>query len=612
MCGIFGYIKSDDTSEATTSCLDGLKLLEYRGYDSSGIAGFKKGKIHSIKTTGKIQNLEDKIEKAKFPIIELNAAIGHTRWATHGKLSDVNAHPHMDHQEKIALVHNGIIENYLELKSFLTKQQQTFLSDTDTEVIAQLISHYYQGSMIDAVVSSAQKLNGSFAFAFIHKSHPDTIVATANECPLVIAKDNQNNSTYLSSDIKALPQTVNTLYFLEKGEIALIKSEKLSFFSAQGKSIKKPSHKAFIDSNTITKHDYEHFMLKEIHEQPISISHGIAGRIIKNMPFFSELEDLPINKCQKITLLGCGTSYHAALLGKSFIEKYAKLPAEAHIASEYRYSSPYLSESEAVMAISQSGETADTIAALKKAHDHSLFSIGICNSKQSSLTRFVDSSLFIHAGPEISVCSTKAFTSQITVLALFSLALAHKRNVFNKDCQLLIQQLQLLPTYVKQVLALEPEIQKIAKEISKYKKLFFLGRQYMYPTAMESALKVKEISYINATAYPSGEMKHGPIALIDRESMTVGLCGHQGTLDKIISNLEEVYTRNGNITVFTCWEHPFFNSKKHQCLKLPYIGEVLTPVLFSIATQLLAYHIALASNTPIDQPRNLAKSVTVE
>lgn len=612
MCGIFGYIDNENETNDKTSCLDGLKLLEYRGYDSSGIAGFKQGQIHSIKTTGKVQKLEDKIVETKFPVIELSAAIGHTRWATHGRLTDINAHPHMDQQEKIALVHNGIIENYLELKDFLEGKKQKFITDTDTEVIAQLISHFYEGSMIDAVVSTIQKLNGAYAFAFIHKSHPDTIVATANECPLIIATDTNKNRIYLSSDIKALPEFANNLYFLENGEIALIKEKKLKFLTNLGKSITKKFHQVNIDLQKISKHGYDHFMLKEIHEQPVTLSHACAGRMMKDLPEIKEINALPLESCNKLTLLGCGTSYHAALLAKSFLEEYAQVSTEAHIASEYRYSAHYKSSCEGVIALSQSGETADTLAALKKAKEHALFSAGICNSAQSSLTRSVDASVSLNAGPEISVCSTKAFTSQIAVLLLFSLTVAYKRGVFNDKCAIALTQLKQLPQYVKDVLALEPQIQKIAQSMSNCEKLFFLGRQHMYPTAMESALKVKEISYINATAYPAGEMKHGPIALIDKSSITVGLCGHKGTLEKMISNLEEIYTREGQLMIFTCWDHPFFNSKKNQCIKLPYAGDTLSPVIFSIATQLLAYHIALASNKQIDQPRNLAKSVTVE
>jgi len=592
MCGIFGYIGAKDPLK---TCILGLEQLEYRGYDSTGIAGIENGAIAFCKEVGKLSNL-----KQKLTLKSLELAIGHTRWATHGKVTHANAHPHLDSNEAIALVHNGIIENYDVLREELKKEGVSFVSETDTEVITQLIGKYYTGNLVAAVQRVLPRLKGHFAFCLIHKDHPDQIIAAARECPLSIGSDDCGTESIISSDPNAfLGSSVNIL-FLRNDEIAKVTKGKIEVFDSNQKSIVKKTERLDSSFKAPSKEGFEHFMLKEIFEQPATIQKALLGRFEEGQV---HLEGLPkeFNRPSSIWLIGCGTSANAGAIGALFLEEFAQIPAHCEIASEARFR--IIPQNTLVVAISQSGETADTIAAVREIKAQGIKVLGICNVKNSTLTRETDGCIYLKAGPEMSVCSTKAFTSQITVLYLFALFLAKAGN---------IDDLQKIPAQVQQVLKQAPHIQKIAKKYSRYENFFYMGRRYMFPSCMEAALKLKEISYVNANGYPAGELKHGPIALIDADFPVIAFCANHQTEDKIVSNLQEVKARGAPILALAPENLKVVSKIADDIIWLPPTTDALSPFASTVAGQLLAYYIAKERGCDIDQPRNLAKSVTVE
>ncbi len=608
MCGIFGYIGSQD---AVKMAIDGLKKLEYRGYDSAGIACINGNEIQYAKEVGKVAVLEKEVSKAKF---KSHVAISQTRWATHGKPTKVNAHPHFNSDYSLALVHNGIIENHDGLRRSLQNQGIEFVSDTDTEVVAHLISSFYEGDILKAIQKALPLLKGSFAIALIHRDFPDRILAIAHDCPLVIGIG--KNETFVSSDANAFASYTREVAYLENGEIAILAPGQLEILDASLTHVDKKHEKLTFEVEDFGKGKFTHYTLKEIHEQPQTIRNALYLRYIEEYgtATFDGL-NLDLNELlaiQRILILACGTSLHAGYLAGYMIEDKARIPVQVEISSEFRYKNPIVAPGTFVIAISQSGETADTIAAMREVKAKGAKILALCNVQGSTLTREADMTIFLRAGPEIGVCSTKAFTSQVAVLSLFTLLLARMRHMSKQEGQDFLKALQLLPEQIQQVLDNSHHIELIARKYAHYNNFFFLGRRYMFPTSLEGALKLKEISYINANGYPAGEMKHGPIALINEECPTVALCANEMTFDKLISNLMEVKARNGKIIAIAEEDEEGLNGIADDIIRVPSTIDELAAIPTTVATQLLAYYIARERGADIDHPRNLAKSVTVE
>jgi len=611
MCGIFGYLGPQDPLKI---CLAGLEQLEYRGYDSTGIAGVHKSELKNLKKAGKLSNL--KRELHQFPTTDLDLAIGHTRWATHGKVNDLNAHPHLDMKNEIAIVHNGIIENYHSLREKLIEEGVQFSSETDTEVIVQLISKFYAGDLTAAVQKTIPLLKGIYAIAVIHKSHPDCIVAAACECPLAVGTDEKKTESFLSSDLNAFGKSGLDILFLRDKEVAEIRPGSVEVFNAGQLRIVKKTEKFETEYTAPSKEGFDHYLLKEIHEQPSTILKAIWGRFneetaqvdFEGFPFsHAELE-----KIQKIWILGCGTSAHAGSIAVNYFEEMAKIPAYCEIASEARYRAPLFTSDTLVIAISQSGETADTIAALREAKKAGCKTLSICNVKHSTLTRETDGSILLKAGPEISVCSTKALTSQIAVLALLAMHLARVRGLDPQTARSFFAELKKIPAQIQKVIDSAHQLEKLAAKYAHYNDFFFMGRRYMHTTSLEAALKLKEISYVNANGYAAGELKHGVIALINPLFPVVAFCSNLKTKDKILSNLMEVKARGAPILAFAPEGMEEAGRLADDVFWLPPTIDELAPFTATVAGQLLAYYIAKIRDCDIDQPRNLAKSVTVE
>ena len=614
MCGIFGYIKSTENTQCPIDvCINGLKLLEYRGYDSSGIAGIIDGKIRSCKRAGKVHALQTAVLEEK---IQLNTTIAHTRWATHGIPNQENAHPHLDEHETLAVVHNGIIENYHIIRTRLMERGTLFQSETDTEVIAALIAFHYRGNLRQAVQKATKELHGSFAIAVIHKDHPGEMIGTSRESPLVIGVDPSNGEAYLSSDANSFNGKTLNIIYLKDDEVAVLRHNEFSLYSPTGKKIEREMNRMVFEGELITKNGYDHYMLKEIFEQPQTVQQAMASRFREEFGT-AEFEELTLTaqelqSTNRVLILACGTSWHAGSIAASMLEELARIPTETEIASEFRYTNPIISEGTLVIAISQSGETADTIAAVREAKAKGAKVIAFCNVNHSTLVREADSTLFLKAGPEISVCSTKAFTSQLTVLALFALYMARLRHLSKEEGQAFIRELKHLPTKITQVLAQGSQIEAYAEKYASFEHFFFMGRRYMFPASLEAALKLKEISYLSAHGYPAGEMKHGPIALVNPNLAVIGLCGNHQTFDKMMSNLMEIKARGGEILAFVPKGREEALTITKDILWLPKVIDPLASIPYSVAGQLFAYYIAKIRGTDIDQPRNLAKSVTVE
>jgi glucosamine--fructose-6-phosphate aminotransferase (isomerizing) len=614
MCGIVAYIGK---KEAYPILIKGLKRLEYRGYDSAGIALLDAGKVNLYKRQGKVSNLEEFVAGKN---IAGHAGIGHTRWATHGAPNDINAHPHFSNNEKIALIHNGIIENYNSLKEELIVRGYHFKSQTDTEVLVHLIDDIQKKEKVDlaeAVRMALQNVIGAYAIVVISSDNPTQLIAARKSSPLVVGIGKENDF-YLASDATPIIEYTNQVVYLEDEEIAVVDLVTgLNITNLRNQPKTPYVQELEMQLEALEKGGYEHFMLKEIHEQPRSIKDCFRGRLNASEGWVSlggvkDYEQKMIN-AQRIVMVACGTSWHACLVGEYLFEDLARINVEVEYASEFRYRNPIINENDIVIAVSQSGETADTLAALELAKSKGATILGICNVVGSSISRITDAGSYTHAGPEIGVASTKAFTAQVTVLTLMALSLAHKKGTLSESkFRTMLSELEIIPDKVKRVLERNAEIEEIAKIYKDANNALYLGRGSSFPVALEGALKLKEISYIHAEGYPAAEMKHGPIALIDEE-MPVFVIATKGTsYEKVVSNIQEVKARKGKIIAIVTEGDKDVRAMADHVIEIPDTDEHLVPILATIPFQLLSYHIAVMRDCNVDQPRNLAKSVTVE
>ncbi len=613
MCGIVGYIGN---RAAYPIIIQGLKRLEYRGYDSAGIA-LLNSELHLTKTKGKVTDLEAKAEQNHR---SCTLGIGHTRWATHGVPNDVNAHPHTSNSGRLVLVHNGIIENYESLRSYLTAQGFSFSSETDTEVLVNLVEHIQttQGLKTGKAVQIAlNQVVGAYAIAVFDKERPKEIVVAKLGSPLAIGLG--KDEYFIASDASPFIEYTNRSIYLEDNEMAVINQDKgLKMYAIPDNSRVDPHIQELqLSLEKIEKGGYDHFMLKEIYEQPNAIIDTFRGRLHRDEQkiLLSGLEERKevFQKAKRIIIVACGTSWHAGLVGEYLFEDAARIPVEVEYASEFRYRNPVIYTDDVVIAISQSGETADTLAAIKLAKEAGAFVFGICNVVGSSIARAADTGAYTHAGPEIGVASTKAFTTQITLLILICLRLGQIRSSLTaEEFGRVAEELEKLPKSIEIVLQSEKAIQKIAKSYNKASNFLYLGRGYNFPVALEGALKLKEISYIHAEGYPAAEMKHGPIALIDKNMPVVVIATNKGHYEKVVSNIQEIKSREGKIIAVVTKGDKSVKALADHVIEIPEVTESLTPILASVPLQLLAYHIAVMRGCNVDQPRNLAKSVTVE
>lgn len=610
MCGIIGYI---GFRQVIPVLLNGLKRLEYRGYDSAGVGVINKKRVNVIKASGKISNLEELLKDFDE---DSRIGIGHTRWATHGAPTDINAHPHTNGTSTIAIVHNGIIENYRALKIMLKEMGYQFASETDSEVIAHLISYFYEKekNLFNATRMALHEVEGAYGICVISSEEPDKIICARKGSPLIIGVGDGEH--FVASDAPAILEYTNNVIFLEDGDIAEITKEKFVIRSLDNKIQNRDVEKLDLDISNIEKGGFPHFMLKEIFEQPESIQNSIRGRIILSAgnvklgglePVIDELLD-----ANRLIITACGTSWHAGLVGEYMLEQYAEIPVEVEYASEFRYRNPVLTKNDVVIAISQSGETADTLAAIREAKKRNALVLGICNVVGSSIARETQAGVYIHAGPELGVASTKAFTSQLAVLALISVLLGRRKNLPFSYGEKICQELLSLPGKIQQILEQADYIKSISEKFVGAKNFLYLGRGYNFPVALEGALKLKEISYIHAEGYPAAEMKHGPIALVDENMPVVFIAIKDSTYDKILSNIEEVKARKGKVIAIVSEDDKQIKSLVDYTIPVPNTIEMLSPILTIIPLQLMAYYIAVAKGLNVDQPRNLAKSVTVE
>jgi glucosamine--fructose-6-phosphate aminotransferase (isomerizing) len=608
MCGIVGYIGK---KEAAPILLNGLKRLEYRGYDSAGIAIMNGKGPQVIKEVGKILNLENAINSTT---IKGTIGIGHTRWATHGEPNRVNAHPHWDGSGDIVVIHNGIIENYASLKTMLTEKGHIFKSETDTEILAHLIQEFYETDMEEAIRQALHEVEGTYGLAVMSKNEPDKIFVARKGSPIVIGIG--KGEYFVASDVTPLISHTRDVFYLEDYEMAVLTPKGVTTKTLQNKKIEKKVEKITIELEAIEKGGFDHFMLKEIFEQPKTIMDAMRGRIIKEEGIvkLGGLENVreKIEKAKKIIFTASGTSWIAALIGEYLIEEFCRIPVEVEYASEFRYRNPIIDENDVVIAISQSGETADTLAALREGKRKGALVLGIVNAVGSTIARETDAGVYIHAGHEIGVASTKAFTSQVTVLALITLMIARRKNMSAETGRTFVDELLKIPEKVQIILNQNDYIRDFARQYQNERNFLYLGRGYNFPVALEGALKLKEISYIHAEGYPAAEMKHGPIALIDKEMPVVFLALKDAIYDKVISNIEEVKARGGRLICIATQGDDKIQQYSDHVIYVPETIKQLTPLLSVIPLQLLAYHVAVLRGCDVDQPRNLAKSVTVE
>jgi glucosamine--fructose-6-phosphate aminotransferase (isomerizing) len=614
MCGIIGYIGPKDVVPVL---IDGLRRLEYRGYDSAGVAVVRDGCVDLRRSAGKLSNLETVIGSAP---LTGDYGVGHTRWATHGRPTEENAHPHRDCTGKIVVVHNGIIENYLDLKQELQRQGHTFVTETDTEIVAHLVEREMKDDGLENAVRRALMLmRGLFALVLISADDRDKIVAVRNGPPIVVGLG--DGEFFVASDIPAILSHTRDVVFLGDEEMAIITKTGVQFTDFFARPVSKATQRVLWDPIMAEKAGYKHFMLKEIFEQPTAARETILGRVSldSGKVFLEEMKipDARLAAVDRVAVLACGTSWHAALVGKFMIEQLARLPVDVDYGSEYRYRSPIVSKNMLAVVITQSGETADTLAALREAKKEGAASIAICNVVGSMATRETDGTIYTHAGPEIGVASTKAFTSQLVALYLLALRLGQIRGTLSlDDSKSHIAALLQLPTFLEQTLKLAGDVEKIAGRFQNRTDFLYLGRGINYPIALEGALKLKEISYIHAEGYPAGEMKHGPIALIDEHMPVVAIAPHDAVFEKMIGNMQEVKARGGSVIALTSFGddklRSILDSSRDVVLEVPRVPELLTPIVMVVPLQLLAYDIAVRRGCDIDQPRNLAKSVTVE
>jgi glucosamine--fructose-6-phosphate aminotransferase (isomerizing) len=608
MCGIVGAISSRNV---TKILVEGLRRLEYRGYDSAGLAIIQDNKLEIRKEQGKVVNLENSLaaQPAKGSI-----GIAHTRWATHGKPTQQNAHPH--HSDKIAVVHNGIIENHEALKKELQNNGYQFISETDTEVIAHLVNQFIKvgDKLIDAVKKTIDRLEGAYALAVIDADDPKRIIVTREGSPLVIGVGIDEN--FIASDQLALRQVTDRFIYLQEGDIAEITSDKIEIFDRELNAVARPQEEIIGNEQTASKGNFRHYMLKEIYEQPNVIEQSLQGRLGKNQVLeacFGAKAKAIFDKVDHVQIIACGTSYHAGMVARYWLESWANIACSVEIASEFRYRKVVVPKNSLIVTISQSGETADTLAALRKAKEEGyLSSLTICNVPNSALVRESELSLMTEAGPEIGVASTKAFTTQLVALQLLTIVLGRRRGLSGDQEADMVAALKTLPALCTEVLKLDADIELLSEVFVDKQHALFLGRGIHYPIALEGALKLKEISYIHAEAYPAGELKHGPLALVDSDMPVISVAPNDELIDKLKSNLEEVHARGGQLFVFADTDTDFKQTDEFKVINLPKVPHGLTAIVYTLPLQLLSYHVAIQKGTDVDQPRNLAKSVTVE
>jgi glutamine---fructose-6-phosphate transaminase (isomerizing) len=611
MCGIVAY---NGTRQAYPIIINGLKRLEYRGYDSAGIC-LVDGDVKVYKQKGKVSDLETFIDAKP---INGSIGIGHTRWATHGEPNDVNAHPHTSMNGHFVIIHNGIIENYSHLKSRLENRGYTFSSETDTEILVNLIEYIYLKGNVSAEIAvrlALTKVVGAYGIVVICRDEPGTLVAARKGSPLVIGVG--ENEYFVASDATPIIEYTNSVIFLNDNDVAVIKKNELSLKTIMNEALEPKIQTLDLDLEEIEKNGFDHFMLKEIYEQPRSITDTFRGRIsadLKNIHLGGLFQVLPrLVKANRIILIGCGTSWHAALVGEYLIEEFARIPVEVEYASEFRYRNPIINKDDIIIAISQSGETADTLAAIRLAKEAGAIVLGICNVVGSSIPRETDAGVYTHAGPEIGVASTKAFTAQVTVLSLMAMLLGKEREFIPQlRYEELISELLAVPQKIEKILNSNEKIKEIAEVFKDATNFLYLGRGYFFPVALEGALKLKEISYIHAEGYPAAEMKHGPIALIDEKMPVVVIAPQDSSYDKVVSNIQEVKARKGVVIAIVTEGDTVIKGMSDYVIEIPKASEIVESLLAVVPLQLLAYHIALLRGCNVDQPRNLAKSVTVE
>lgn len=614
MCGIVGYIGNKD---AFPILIKGLRRLEYRGYDSAGVALLNaNGELNVYKTKGKVDNLT---EYCSDKDVSGMVGIAHTRWATHGEPSSRNAHPHYSESKNLAIIHNGIIENYADLKTKLEAKGVHFISDTDTEVLVQLIEYIKEHKHLDlleAVQVALYQVIGAYAIAILDKRNPDQIIAARKQSPLVVGIG--EDEFFLGSDASPIVEYTDKVVYLEDGNIAVIRrGQNLHVVSILGEEQELKVKKVDIDLGQIEKGGYPHFMLKEIFEQPDCLTNCMRGRVnvTADHVTLSALIDYrrQLLNAKRVVIVACGTSWHAGLIGKQSIETLCRIPVEVEYASEFRYRNPVVTKDDVVIAISQSGETADTLAAVELAKKKGAFIYGICNAIGSSIPRATDTGTYIHVGPEIGVASTKAFTGQVTVLTMFALALAEAKGTVSRDEYLkIVKGLSEIPVKIREVLQTNERVADLARTFTYAHNFLYLGRGFSYPVALEGALKLKEISYIHAEGYPAAEMKHGPIALIDSDMPVVVIATHNAMYEKVLSNIQEIKARQGRVIALVSKGDQVISKIADEVIELPDVQECLEPLVATIPLQLLAYHVAVCKGKNVDQPRNLAKSVTVE
>lgn len=616
MCGIVGYIGYRD---AYPILIKGLHRLEYRGYDSAGVALLAGDhKMNIYKSKGKVSNLE---ESAASKDISGHIGIAHTRWATHGEPSTLNAHPHVSQNGRLALVHNGIIENYSNLKTFLEGKGFTFKSSTDTEVLVQLIQFIqdeYGKDLEGAVVSALRRVTGAYAIAVVDKENPDKIVVARKSSPLVVGIGEDHKEFFLASDALPIVEYTKQMVYLNDGEVALLKvGQKMEIHTLDNEDVDLKIKEVDVNLDTLEKGGYEHFMLKEIYDQPRCISDCIRGRLLADekkivLSAINQHRDRLL-RASRFIIVACGTSWHAGLIGKQMIEQWAKIPVDVEYASEFRYRKPVIQPGDVVIAISQSGETADTLAAFELAKERGALCFGIVNVVGSSIARASDTGIYTHVGPEIGVASTKAFTGQVMVLTLFALALGHELgSISQMEFEKYVTELSLIPEKMKKVLEQDALTKDISRTLTYARNALYMGRGFNYPVALEGALKLKEISYIHAEGYPAAEMKHGPIALVDENMPVVFVATHHQLYKKILSNIQEVKARNGRIIAIVTEGDEAVKNIAEATIEIPATLPVVAPLLSVLPLQLIAYHVAVFKGLNVDQPRNLAKSVTVE
>lgn len=609
MCGIVGYIGK---KQASSVLINGLSKLEYRGYDSAGIAVLDEaGKMNVSKCKGRLANLETKLESDP---LSGNIGIGHTRWATHGEPSDVNSHPHNNNKNTISIVHNGIIENYLHLREWLKTKGYTFVSETDTEVIPNLIDYFYKGDLLDAVMMATTKLEGSYALGVVSIDEPDKIIAVRKDSPLIAGLG--EGEFFIASDVPAILNYTRDVYYLNDKEFLVITKDGIEIYDSEKEKVNKDVHHVTWNADAAEKGGYEHFMIKEIHEQPKAFKDTLSARVAPGSPI--TLDQISITKEQieninRIYIVACGTAYHAGVVGKYAIEQLARIPVEVDIASEFRYRNPIINDKTLMIVMSQSGETADTLAALREAKAQGARVIAITNVVGSSVSREADDVIYTWAGPEVAVASTKAYTTQLLTMYMIGLFFAENLNTTPaEEIEAIKTDMLKLPELAEEMLTHKEVIQKFATKTYAHKDMFFLGRGLDYAVAMEGSLKVKEISYIHSEAYAGGELKHGTIALIEEGTVVIALATQSDLFEKMVSNIKEVTTRGAKVLGFAVEGNEVIEQTVDAAMYIPKIKDILLPVISVIPLQLLAYYIAVQRGCDVDKPRNLAKSVTVE